>query len=60
MQHDHVLKKLNFDLWFKHILLPNIYSPGPGEVGGGCGQNICYHFAAFVIPLNLTCNITMF
>ena len=24
----------------------------PGEV---CGQNICYHVAAFVIPFNLIC-----
>ena len=37
MQHDHVLKKLNFDLL-------------RGE--GGCKQNICYHVAAFAIPFN--------
>ena len=45
MQHDHVLKKLNFDLL-------------RGE--GGCRQNICYHFAAFAIPFNLICNMIMF
>ena len=31
---------------------------GNGEVV--CGQNICYHVAAFVIPFNLICNQTMF
>ena len=46
-----VLKKLNFDL-----LTP---SPGSGG-GGGCGQNICYHVAVFVIPFNLKYNIIMF
>ena len=35
-QHDHVLKKLNFDL----------LTPSPGS-GGVCEQNICYHVAAF-------------
>ena len=39
MQHDHVLKKLNFDL-----LTP---SPGRGEGEWGRWQNICYHVAAF-------------
>ena len=54
MQHDHVLKKLNFDL-----LTPSSWW-GRGEVcrqniGGGVsrgmggGQNICYHVAAFLI-----------
>ena len=48
--HDHVLKKLNFDL----------SNPPLGqEEGDGCGQNICYHVAAFLIPFNLTCNMTM-
>ena len=54
MQHDHVLKKLNFDL----------LTPYPGEGGGGgggvCRQNIFYHVAAFLIPFNLICNITVF
>ena len=37
LQHDHVLKKLNFDL----------LTPPPGSgAGGGCVQNICYHVAA--------------
>ena len=32
-----------------------------GWVGGGvCRQNICYHFAALVIYLNLMCNMFMF
>ena len=32
-----------------------------GRGGGGiCGGNICYHVAAFVIPFNLICNMTMF
>ena len=48
MQHDHVLKKLNFD-------------PTPrGWRGGFSRQNICYHVAAFVIPFNLICNMTIF
>ena len=37
MQHDHVLKKLNF-----HLLTPRV-----------CGLNICYQVAAFVISFNL-------
>ena len=48
MQHDHVLKKLKFD----------ILTPSPGSVREGvgfCGQNIYYHCAAFVI-LYLICN----
>ena len=49
MQHDHVLKKLNFDL----------LTPTPG-VGVVCRQNICNHVAAFVILFNLICNMTMF
>ena len=36
MQHDHVLKKLNFDLL-------NLRSGG----GEGCGKNNCYHVAIF-------------
>ena len=50
MQHDHVLKKLNFDL-----LTP---TPGSGGWVGVCEQNICYHAAAFVIPFNLICNMS--
>ena len=49
MQHEHVLKKLNFDL-----LTPPL---GSGIGGGLCGQNICYHVAAFVILFNLIFNI---
>ena len=40
MQHDHVLKKLTFDL-----LIPSTRSEQGG--GGVCSQNICYHVAAF-------------
>ena len=36
MQHDNVLNKLNFDLL---TLFPRVV--------GVCGQNICYHVAAF-------------
>ena len=39
MQHDHVLKKFNFDL-----LTPSSWGRGGRGV---CGQNICYHVAAF-------------
>ena len=49
--HDHVLKKLNFDL---------LNPPLGQEEGDGCGQNICYRVATFVIPFNLICNKTMF
>ena len=45
MQHDHVLKKLDFD-----ILTPRV----KGEESAG------YQVAAFVIPFNLICNMTMF
>ena len=31
-----------------------------GGAAGVCRQNICYHTAAFVIPFNLICNMTMF
>ena len=27
---------------------------------GVCGQNICHHVAALVIPFNLICTMTMF
>ena len=34
---------------------------GGGHGGGGvCRQNICYHVAAYLIPFNLICNMTMF
>ena len=46
MQHDHVLKKINFDLLTLTL----------GMGGGGVfGQNMCYHVAAFMIPFNLIC-----
>ena len=47
MQHNHVLKKFNFDL-----LTPLLGC-------GACRQNICYHVAAFVILFNLICKMTM-
>ena len=43
MQHRNALKDLNFDL-----LTPSTGSGGEGV----CGQNICYHFAAFLILFN--------
>ena len=53
IQHDHVLKKLNLDL----------LTPSQGQGGGrgvvGLWANICYNVAAFLIPLNLICIITM-
>ena len=52
MQHDIVLKKLNFDFFF--------FLGGGGGGGGVCGQNIFYHVAALVILFNLICNMTMF
>ena len=50
MENDPVLIKLNFDP------TPRVRDEG----GGGHGQNICYHVAAFVIPFNLICTMTMF
>ena len=35
------------------------WSHPQGQVGSVCGQNVCYHVAAFVIPFNLNCNMTM-
>ena len=53
MQHDHDLKKLNFDLLTS---FPRVMEGG----GGRYGQNICYHVAAFLIPFNLIRNMTIF
>ena len=54
MQHDLVLHKLNFD----HLAITLV----SGDVVwvGVCGQNICYHAAAFMIPFNLICNMTVY
>ena len=55
MQHDHVLKKLNFDLLARSGASVCVC------VGGGSADKI---FATmllhFVIPFNLVCNMTMF
>ena len=51
MQHDYVLKKLNFD-----ILTP--YPRVLGDLNNSAGK-ICYHVAAFVVLFNLICNMTM-
>ena len=40
-------------------LLHFICCPFPGS-GGVCRHNSCYHFAAFVIPFNSICNMSMF
>ena len=59
MQHDLVLKKLNFEQ----------LTPGSGKGGGGGGagswvgvweQIIYFHPSPFVIPFNLICNMTLF
>ena len=55
MHHDHVLKKLNFDLM----------TPPPGLGGGrGSGSSVGNIFASMLlhslIPFNLICNLTMF
>ena len=44
------LKKLNFDF----------LTQTQGRRDGVCGKNMFYYVAAFVIPLNLICNMTMF
>ena len=46
LQHDHNLIKLNFDLLTSSL--------GCGD-SGVCGQNICFHVSALVIPFNLIC-----
>ena len=51
MQHDHVLKKMNFDL--------SPSSPGCGGVGD-LRAKFCYHVSAFAIPFNLVCNMALF
>ena len=50
MQHDHILKKMYFDL----------LTPPQGSKVGVLGQNFCSHVAAFIIPFNLICNMTIF
>ena len=53
MQHDHGLKKSNFDLL-------SCSQRRIGGIGVGiCGQNICYHVVTFMVPFNLICNMTM-
>ena len=47
MQHDHVLKKLNFDLLTRSGASVCVCGGGGGGGGGICGQIICYHVAAF-------------
>ena len=59
MQHDNVLKKLNFDLL---IPFPGLWwGHGVGVCGqkGVCGQNICYHFADLMIHFNIFCNMKL-
>ena len=50
MQHDPFLKKWNL----------NLLNPRVRWEGQGCWQNIRYHIAAYAIPFNLICNMTMF
>ena len=42
------------------ILTFRTLGSGGGVGCGVCGLNICYHVAAFVVPSNLICNMTMF
>ena len=56
MHHDHVLKKLNFDLFI----------PSPGSLGvcvgggGAAGKIVATVLLHFVFSFNLICNMTMF
>ena len=50
MQHDHVLKKLTFDLLIRST----------AWVGGSVGKIFATILLQFMIPFNLICNITMF
>ena len=56
MQHDYVMKKLSFDM-----LTQSQWLGGRGRIGGlrAKYKNNCYDVAAFVIPFNLICNMTM-
>ena len=42
------------------VMTFDLLTPSPGWRGGVCGQNICYNVAAFLIPFNLICNMTVF
>ena len=62
MQHDNVLKKLNFDLLIPLIPFQGLgLGHGMGVCGqkGVCGQNICYHFADLMIHFNILYNMTI-
>ena len=49
MQHDHILKKLNFDL-----LTPRVKGGGGGGgVGGSAGKIFANMLLHFMIPINL-------
>ena len=49
---------LHFKISFKLKYFDPILVSGGG--GGVCSQNICYHVTAFLILINLICNINMF
>ena len=55
MQHDHVLKKLNFDR-----LTPRVRVGGGGGGGVYAGKIFATMLLHFVILFNLICNMTMF
>ena len=54
----HIMTRF-WEIWILILLAPS--QGGEGWRGGGiCGQNICYHVAAFEFLFNLICNRTMF
>ena len=48
-------------LWIRTWGSAGLLTPRVAEGGGWgvCGQNICYYVAAFVIPFNLICDMTI-
>ena len=56
MQHDNVLKKLNFDLLTRSGANVCVCVGG----GGSADKTFATMLLHFVIPFNLKCNMTMF
>ena len=57
MQHEHVLKKLNFDLLTRSGASVCVCVGGGGGSADKLFATMLLHF---VIPFNLICNMTMF
>ena len=61
MQHDHALKKMNFDLLTPSPRVVERWGGGWGGGGGGsAGKTFATMLLHFMNPVNLLCNMTMF